>query len=337
MLSIDSVILYVHNKSILLCGTATLLWCITYVYNKLIISDPWEKTGQVIASFAFIIGIVRVFCKIDGAFKTNSKFPLSNNDIALVTGGAKGLGKEMVYQLLNTYCLKKVYVLDIINPEIDHPNLEYYQCDVGIKEDIELCVKGIIKQCNDNYEHVSVYINNAGIRHGNSIININPEDITRLYNVNTFSYIWAVRLLLKNYLLGYKHQRISIVTISSVLGTLAPRNLSIYSSTKAALSQLHEGLAIDNQHNDNVCCLLVIPGQLDLGMFNDVIPGKQFLAPIVDHKRLAETIIHKINIGETGVLFLPLYTRFLPIVKVLPFSLIRFCRWFSEMDQKVKS
>lgn len=258
--------------------------------------------------------------------------------MALITGGSKGLGCEMVKQLVQEYHVKKVYVLDIIPVEYTQENVLYYYCDVGNKQHLTETIKGIVKECKENEDNISVFINNAGIRHHKSILLLQDTDIEKLYNVNLFSFIWGIRVILDDFLSHWKVQnrKLSVITISSVLGILAPRNLSIYSSTKAALTQVHEGLELELRQYPMVNSLLVLPGQLGVGMFDDVNPSRQFLAPIVDHIQLARDILQAVNKGQCGVLCRPLYGRFLPLVKVLPYSMVKMCRIFSQMDEKVK-
>lgn len=282
---------------------------------------------------------LQIFKLIDGKVKTNSQYKgLGPKDVVLITGGSKGLGCEMVKQLIEQYYVKKVYVLDIVPVEYTQENVLYYSCDVGRKQDLIDTIKGIMKECKDNGDNISVFINNAGIRHHKSILLLEDADIEKLYNINLFSFIWSIRMIVKDFIKNWEHQNktLSIVTVSSVLGSLAPRNLSIYSSTKAALTQVHEGLDLELNKHPLINNLLVLPGQLSVGMFDDVNPSRQFFAPLVDHIELTEEILHAVNRGQCGVLARPLYGRFLPLVKTLPYSLVRMCRYFSQMDDKVR-
>lgn len=291
-----------------------------------------------------ILVLVKVFDGINYSFKVPptsfqwrqgllTKIPKT---VAVVTGGSKGLGIEMVKQLKDTYKVHKVFVLDKVQPQYD--GLDYVECNIGDKREYEQRLKQVINICSVNGFHIGVFINNVGIRHSKSLLRMDDEEIMDLYNVNVLSYIWGARIILDNHLNNDNNcgNPLSIVTISSVLGMLAPRNLTIYSSTKAALSQLHEGLLQELIDYPNIRPLLVLPGQLLSGMFDDITPSREFFAPIIDHVKLAKLIIHKVNKGEVGTLCKPLYGNFLPLVKILPYSIIRLCRWFSEIDRKVK-
>lgn len=284
-----------------------------------------------VLSTTLLLVIIKLFQTVNYRYKTpgTKSNRLRPQDVAVVTGGARGLGLEMVKQLVAHNL--KVIVLDQQEPESEFG--EFVKCDVGDKDQYTKALTSIVHSCNVRGDHISVFINNAGVRHSKSILKMEDKEIMNIYNVNVLSFIWGVRIVLKNHQQG---KPLAIVTISSVLGMVAPRNLSIYSSTKAALSQAHEGLLEELVDHPDIRPLLVLPGQLLSGMFDDILPSRLFFAPIVDHIKLAKTIITKVDKGEVGTVCVPLYGNLLPIVKCLPYCLVRVCRWFAELDTKVK-
>lgn len=258
---------------------------------------------------------------------------LKSKDVAVMIGCSRGLGAEMVKLLKHEYNVERVIVIDINEPQA--PNTEFHKCDVGDEQAYNRVLTEIINSCNEKRQKIRLFVHNAGIRHSSSLLLIEPQQVKRLYNVNVFLYIWGVRKVLQNHISQHSDAPLSVVAVSSVLSILAPKNLSVYSSTKASLSQLHEGLAQELKGFPNIRPLLVLPGQLLVGMFDDISPSRTFFAPIVNHIDLAKEIINKVNRGECGVICKPLYGNLLPLVKCLPYSLIKLCRWFSQMDEKV--
>ncbi|EGV61606.1 NAD(P)-binding protein [Yamadazyma tenuis ATCC 10573] len=242
--------------------------------------------------------------------------PLSKDDVAVVVGGARGLGIEMVKQLTNKYKVKKVIIIDMNKPEVRHQDITFIPCNVGDKKKYAEVLQNVIDECEASGDKIRVFVTNAGIRHSKSVLQLSMEEIDEIYDVNVFSYIQGIRALLKHHM-KHPQDSLSIVTVSSVLGILAPRNLTIYSSTKAALSQIHEGLAQELVDFPSIRMLLVLPGQLSRGMFDD-------------------DIMDRVNNGQCGVLSEPIYGKLLPVVKCLPYSIIQLCRRFSQMDQKVR-
>jgi NAD(P)-dependent dehydrogenase (short-subunit alcohol dehydrogenase family) len=267
-------------------------------------------------------------------------------DIALITGGSRGLGLEIAKELILQKKIGKVIILDIISPEFqfidkDLSKIEYHKCDVGNRRELQFVIEKVIENLNNQKKNISICINNAGIRHNESLLSLSQEKIDSIFNVNTMSHILVLKAILKNHVeevipRELTNNNLFIVSVSSILGTLAPKNLSIYSASKAAIIQIHEALTQEVSHLPMIRLLLVTTGQLTTSMFGDVIPPMKFLAPVVNHIDLAKDVVCKIEKGEKGVLCAPLYANFLPIVKCLPIFMQDYCRWFSGIDTQIK-
>lgn len=262
---------------------------------------------------------------------------LGQNDVVLITGGSLGLGLELVKQLLFEYKVGKVIVLDVRKPEFEFglAPLEFHRCDVSREHDLNYTLTGVLHALDARHEHVSVLINNAGVRNSGSLLNLTDSDIRHTFNVNTFAQITALRRIVSHHIRHYKHLQLYVVSVSSILAALAPKNGSVYAASKAAIFQIHESFSREIASLPNIRLLLVAPGQLTTDMFKDVTPSRTFFAPLVNHIQLARQILQKANVGEKGVFCSPFYANWLPVVKVLPLFLQDLCRWFSQMDDKL--
>ncbi|ODV77737.1 NAD(P)-binding protein [Suhomyces tanzawaensis NRRL Y-17324] len=262
---------------------------------------------------------------------------LGGDDIALVTGGSNGLGKKIVELLLERNV--EVYVLDVVEPSYSHSRATYIRCDLSSEGQTTSSISSLVKSLASSKRHISVLVNNAGIRHNRSLLELESDEVHRLFNINTLSHIWTLKLVVNNHiqhvLPATPKAQLYIVSISSILGVLAPRNLSLYSATKAANILIYEALTQELVAFKSIRILQVLPGQLTTDMFKDVAPSRQFLAPLVNHVKLAHQILARIETGEMGVLCEPLYSNFLPAVRALPLAVQKVCRWFSQMDEKV--
>lgn len=311
-------------------------------YGVILVIGVYLKSGN---TFLLWIGTVWCFFLALSYLHKSSTASISHlleSDVAVITGGSRGMGWEMVKKLL--VCgVKRVYVLDIVSPdvfpevfpEVSMENMVYIPCDVGDSSQLTAVVDDIIQQCNDIGDVITVYIHNAGKRHSQSVLSLSCSQISDIFLVNVFAHINALKLIVQNHIEVNPDRKLSIVTVSSVLGIVAPRNLTIYSASKAALTQIHDGLVQELSEYPSIRLLLVLPGQLSRGMFDDIKVSRQFFAPVVDYRQLAVLIVEKINRGECGVVCKPLYGKFLPIMKVLPSWLSQRFRKFSQMDDKV--
>ncbi|CCH43549.1 3-oxoacyl-[acyl-carrier-protein] reductase [Wickerhamomyces ciferrii] len=274
-----------------------------------------------------IITLWLIIKYINTLYKTRGPWDkLNSNDLALITGGSNGLGLEISKILIS----KKVKVLNLdIEPPIEKIDSIYFNCDLSKENEIF----EIINKIKNQYGIPTILINNAAIRHNELLIQLNYQKINEIIQINTMAPI----ILLKEFLkLHNPSKKLYIINMASILGLVSPSNLSIYSATKSFLVSLHDSLSHELISNKNIRFLLVTPGQLDTKLFKDVKPPREFFAPIIKSKVLANEIVNKIELGERGVIQGPFYTNFIPILRILPFFMNEFARWFSQMDTSVK-
>jgi NAD(P)-dependent dehydrogenase (short-subunit alcohol dehydrogenase family) len=139
-----------------------------------------------------------------------------------------------------------------------------------------------------------------------------------------------------------------IVTITSILGPLAPSHLSDYAASKTAALTLHASLQHEiashaNPHvRRNLKTLLVELGQLDTGLFGgaaapDLPAWARFFGPVVEAKDVVRWITWYLERGEGGVVRLPFWARCVGIWwPVVPGSVQRVVRWASGVDHAVR-
>jgi short-subunit dehydrogenase len=133
-----------------------------------------------------------------------------------------------------------------------------------------------------------------------------------------------------------KEGRGTIVTVSSVLGHLGAANLSAYTASKAALLALHHSLRAELAQNPDakeIKTILVTPGQMGTNMFAGVKTPSNFLAPVVTPAEIGKDIIRLVEKGESGEVALPLYSRYIQILGVLPVGMQHLMRGWSGMDK----
>lgn len=280
---------------------------------------------------------IEVLAIVNNAFKLPPNWSrLGSGDVALVTGGLGGLGLEIVKKLIFEHGVGKVVIYDIQRPQFEFDErVEFFHCDLASDSDLKAQISSTIRQLRRENLHVSVLVNNAGVRYDGALLSMKDEAISTLFQVNTFSQITLLRRVLQNHIAYHPHRQLSIVTVSSILGALGPKNLLVYSASKAAIIQIHESLVEELRPYAYIRPLLVTPGQLTTDMFKDITPSRTFFAPLVNHIALAGAIVDKIQTGESGTLSEPFYANCLPGVKVLPSIIQYWCRWFSCMDEKI--
>lgn len=258
----------------------------------------------------------------------------SKIDVAVVTGGSSGLGKEIVSLL--AICGVKVAVLDVSIPP-QHEFVQgalYYHCDVSIPDDITVTKEKIKNELGI----VSVLINNAGITNGKSLLELDYAEIHKTIQVNLLLSFYTTKVFLPDMM---SQSRGYIVTIGSVLGNMSPARLSAYGASKAGLIALHESLTYElgpplmNPHG--IKTLLVCPGQMRTDLFCGVLTPCSFLAPELDPKYVAAIVVKALEQGRRGEIKLPFYGNFLPVLRAVPWPLTAAVRYLSGIDSSMLS
>jgi 3alpha(or 20beta)-hydroxysteroid dehydrogenase len=163
------------------------------------------------------------------------------NKVAIVTGGARGMGEATVRLFIEHGA--QVVIGDLLDKEGEAlakelgPNAAYVHMDVSSPDDWQKAVARA-----QQFGPLNVLVNNAAIVHMASIVDTTPEDYMRVIRINqlgTFLGIQAVIAPMKAAGKG------SIINISSIDGLQSKNALSAYSSSKWAVRGLTKSAAIE--------------------------------------------------------------------------------------------
>jgi 3alpha(or 20beta)-hydroxysteroid dehydrogenase len=163
------------------------------------------------------------------------------NKVAIVTGGARGMGEATVRLFVEHGA--KVVIGDLLDAQGEAlakelgPNTAFLHMDVSNPADWQKAVARA-----QQFGPLNVLVNNAAIVHMASIKDTTLEDYMRVVKVNqlgTFLGIQAVIEPMKAAKSG------SIINISSIDGLQSKNALSAYSSTKWAVRGLTKSAAIE--------------------------------------------------------------------------------------------
>jgi 3-oxoacyl-[acyl-carrier protein] reductase len=160
--------------------------------------------------------------------------------VALVTGGARGIGKEIALALARNGA-------DIVITDLNQANLENLVsgrraipivANVGIKSDVEKMVEEAIK----TFSKIDILVNSAGITRFAPFLDMTESDWDDVINVNlkgTFLTGQAVARHMVNRKYG------KIINISSISGEGAlNETMANYGPSKAAVNNLTKVMAI---------------------------------------------------------------------------------------------
>lgn len=256
----------------------------------------------------------------------------ARRDIVLVTGGCAGLG----HHLAREFALRgsKVVVLDIAEPTEPLKNVTYYRCDIGSMDSIQQCHEHIRRDVGI----VTVLINNAGVTGGHTVLDLSVADIDKTIRVNLLLNFYTIKVFLPDML---AERRGYVVTIGLVLAYVSPARLSAYGASKAGLVALHESLTYElGPPLVNPCgikTLLVCPGQMRTELFRGVRLAWSTVAPELEPLAVAENVVRCLELGQRGEIQMPLYGRFLPVYRAIPWPVAAMARHLLGIDHSMKT
>ena len=185
----------------------------------------------------------------------------------LITGATSGIAKELIKRIKDKY-----YIYVTTHTEEELQNLkEYYKKEKNIN-----CLKLDITDKLDKSKlynlDIDILICNAATNKGGSIINMDIEDIKNTYDVNVFSNIEVIQIILENMM---KKNNGKIIIISSLAAIIPIPFIGAYSSSKASLIKIAECLKKELKIlNTNIKVSLIEPGLYHTGFNNYMFENK---------------------------------------------------------------
>ena len=188
------------------------------------------------------------------------------NKIALVTGGSRGIGKEIALSLAKegavvivNYNGSKESAEAVVEEIITAGGkAESYQCNVADGAACEAMVKELIEK----YGRVDILVNNAGITRDNLLMKMSEEDLDAVIDTNLKGTFHTIRYLSRYFL---KQRSGKIINISSVVGIGGNAGQANYSASKAGIIGLTKSVARELASR-GINVNAVAPGMVDTEM-----------------------------------------------------------------------
>jgi len=210
-------------------------------------------------------------------------------NIALVTGGSRGIGRAICVKLASSGC----YVLINYNhsPEEAEKTLQMVkeaggdgmtlQFDVSDQSQVEKAL-GEWQSANEG-KYISILVNNAGIRKDALVMWMKNEEWQDVLNTNLNSFLYVTRFLIKDMLLKRFGRIVNVVSLSGLKGLPGQAN---YSAAKAGVIGATKAMA-QEVAKKNVTVNAVAPGfiktdmtkELDESQLKQMIPMGRFGNP----------------------------------------------------------
>ena len=199
-----------------------------------------------------------------------------SGDYILITGASSGIGQEIAIQLSAEYKLilcgleseTLISTRERCTNKSVHIIWEYNLSEIaGIRPSFE----NILKK---NNIHVGGFIHCAGMMVVTRMKIVNYQQALQIFNVNYFSAVEIISLLLKKNL--NQGCLKNILFISSILSKYGANGYNLYSSTKAALDGLMKSLSLELAPEIRVNSIL--PGGVKTPMSSSAFEDPEILA-----------------------------------------------------------
>ena len=213
-----------------------------------------------------------------------------NGKIALVTGGARGIGRAICAAYANAGA--KVAVADLLDDEAQEVAEAVGAGKVdatamALRMDVtdRTSIAAGVRQVEEIWGGIDVLVNNAGIFNMAPIEEITPEDYRRQYDVNVGGALFTIQAVVPG--MKARARGGAIINFSSQAGRRGEPNIAVYCSTKAAIISITQSLALElAPHGIRVNA--IAPGVVDTPMWQivDGLFAKYENRPIGEKKRL---------------------------------------------------
>ena len=191
----------------------------------------------------------------------------------VITGASRGIG----YELVKLFLADGNRVLAISRNEEKLNTLERKGASV-LAFDLSLESYEPIISAVSAFGHIDILIDNAGALVNKPFRELTNDDIKYVYNVNVFSIIKLTRDLMPSFS-GDAHI-INISSVGGVQGSVKFPGLSVYSSSKGALTIITECLAEEFKETSYRFNTLAL-GAVQTEMLEEAFPGyKADVSPI---------------------------------------------------------
>lgn len=211
---------------------------------------------------------------------------MGEKQVALVTGGSRGIGKACALELAKAgfdvaviYAGNEVAANNTVAELKDlGSDAQAFKVDISNEDNVNEGIATVIEK----YGRIDVLINNAGITRDGLFVRMNSDDWNAVINTNLSGAYYVSKPVVK---LMMKQRSGSIVNISSIVGVMGNAGQANYSAAKAGLIGFTKSLAKELGAR-NIRVNAIAPGFIQTDMTKDLDTEK--MSEHIPLKRLGE-------------------------------------------------
>jgi 3-oxoacyl-[acyl-carrier protein] reductase len=214
---------------------------------------------------------------------------LTENKVAIVTGGSRGIGEAIALKLAeNGAGVAFSYVSSDEKAKALEEKLQSfgvkakaYKSNAGDFADCENMVNEVINE----FGTVDILVNNAGISKDNLLLRMSPEQWDEVMTTNLKSVYNMTKQVIRPMM---KARKGSIINMSSIIGMRGNAGQSSYAASKAGIIGFTKSVAAE-LGSRNIRCNAIAPGFVETDMTHYLKEGEA-----------AKSFLDKIPLGRFG-------------------------------------
>ena len=180
---------------------------------------------------------------------------------ALVTGASAGIGRAVARKLAAeglqvAFCARREERLRELAEDIEADGGSALPIVCDLRDEAQIAA--MFEQVDDEFGHIDVLVNNAGMGRSTPLIGGDPDKWRAMWEVNVHALTVCTSKAAQGML---ERDRGHVIHISSMSAHRVPDGSGMYSATKFAVRSLTEGLRQElRSHNSRVRVTAISPG-----------------------------------------------------------------------------
>jgi short-subunit dehydrogenase len=207
------------------------------------------------------------------------------NKIAVVTGVSKGVGLEVVKQLLEKGTI--VAGWGRTAPELKHENFHFFACDVAEEDQVEKAYASTVEKLGSD---IRILVNNAGFGVAGKFEEMSSEDWKSMFDTNVHGIFYVSKRLVPSMKAADEGH---ILNVASIAGLNGVANFAGYVGTKHAVKGISHSMYMELR-DFGIKVSTIYPGSIQTNFF-DNIEGTKVNENMMRPEDVAQTIVQTLE------------------------------------------